>query len=211
MPIIDDLSKATILNNDFATQTQLDTKDKQIPDIPPSPHIPNISEVHVTEPEVLKILNSLHINKSSGPDKIPNKLLKMTAILIAKPLATLFNKSLRLGIFPSSWKKACITPIFKQKGSSSDPHNYRPISLLPNLSKILEKLVFNKIYAHLTENKLLSEKQSGYRPGHSTQLQLLYLSHQLYSALNKNHNFSAIFLDISKYFDKIWHQTLLAK
>ena len=175
MPITDDLSKATILNNHFAAQTCLDTKDKQIPNSIPSPLIPNLNEVQVTESEVLKLLNSLHINKSSGPDRIPNKLLKMTVILIAEPLTTLFNKSLKLGKFPSPWKKACITPIFKQKGSSSDPHNYRPISLLPNLSKILEKLVFNRIYAHLTENKLLTEKQSGYRPGHSTQLQLLYL------------------------------------
>ena len=205
IPITDDLSKATILNSHFAAQTHLDTKDKQIPHLTPSPHIPSLTEVQVTESEVLKILNSLNINKSSGPDRIPNKLLKMTAILIAKPLATLYNKSLQLGLFPSSWKKACITPIFKQKGSSSDPHNYRPISLLPNLSKILEKLVFSKIYAHLTE------KQSGYRPGHSTQLQLLYLTHQLYSALDENHNFTAIYLDISKYFDKIWHQALLQK
>ena len=177
----------------------------------PLPHIPILAEVQVTELEVLKVLNSLHVNKSSGPDKIPNKLLKMTALLIAKPLANLFNKSLQLGSFPSPWKKACITPVFKQKGSNSDPCNYRPISLLPNLSKILEKLVFNKIYEHLIENNLLTEKQSGYRPGHSTHLQLLYLSHQLYSALNENNNFTAIFLDISKYFDKIWHEALLAK
>ena len=141
-------------------------------------------EVQVTEQEVLKMLNSLDTNKSAGHDKVPNKLLKMCALLIANPLCKLFNKSLQAGIFPLSWKKACVTPIFKQKGSRSDPTNYRPISLLPNLSKILEKLVFNKIYEHLSENNLLTEKQSGYRPGHSTHIQLLYLTHQLYSALN---------------------------
>jgi len=123
----------------------------------------------------------------------------------------LFNKSLETGTFPSVWKKACVTPIFKRKGSSSDPTNYRPISLLPCLSKVLEKLVFNKIYTHLTENNLLSEKQSGYRPGHSTHIQLAYLTHQMYATLDKNQNFTAIFLDISKYFDKIWHDGLIAK
>ena len=67
------------------------------------------------------------------------------------------------------------------------------------------------MYAHLIENNLLTDKQSGYRAGHSSHLQLLYLTHQLYSALNENNNFTAIFLDISKYFDKIWHKALIAK
>ena len=211
-PITDEYDKATILNDYFASQTRLETHGRQVPTImPPFPPIAALSEVRVTEPEVLKILNGLDINKSSGSDDIPNKLLKICALLIASPLTKLFNKSLQLGRFPLSWKKACVTPIFKQKGSSSDPTNYRPISLLPNLSKVLEKLVFNKIYAHLTNNNLLTEKQSGYRPGHSTQIQLLYLSHQLYSALNEGQNFTAVFLDISKYFDKIWHHGLITK
>lgn len=212
LPTTDDLTKATILNQHFAKQTRLDIQEKLIPNItPPRNPIPSLSEVQVTELEVLKILNSLDINKSSGPDKIPNKLIKMSALLIAKPLANFFNKSLLLGKFPSSWKRACVTPIFKHKGSSSDPTNYRPISLLPTLSKVFEKLIFQKIYEHISENNLLTEKQSGYRPGHSTHLQLIYLTHQLHSALNENNNFTAIFLDISKYFDKIWHNALLKK
>ena len=210
-PITDEYDKATILNEHFANQARLNTHDKDLPQLHSPTHVPHLMEVQVTEQEVLKMLNSLDTNKSAGPDKVPNKLLKMCALLIANPLCKLFNKSLQAGIFPLSWKKACVTPIFKQKGSRSDPTNYRPISLLPNLSKILEKLVFNKIYEHLSENNLLTEKQSGYRPGHSTHIQLLYLTHQLYSALNENKNFTAIFLDISKYFDKIWHEALIAK
>ena len=93
---------------------------------------------------------TLDANKSAGPDKVPNKLLKMCALLIANPLCKLFNKSLQAGIFPLSWKKACVTPIFKQKGSRSDPTNYRPTSHLPNLSKTLEKLVFNKMSIYLS-------------------------------------------------------------
>ena len=212
MPYSDDIDKATIFNRHFAAQTTLNILDKPMPSItPPESPVPLLAEVRVTESEVLKILNGLDINKSSGPDKIPAKLLKMCAIIIAHPLSKLFNKSLQSGYFPSSWKKACVTPIFKRKGSSSNPTNYRPISLLPNLSKLLEKLVFNKIYEHINENSLLTEKQSGYRPGHSTQIQLLYLTHQLYSTLNKNQNLTAVFLDISKYFDKIWHEGLIEK
>ena len=211
-PITDEYDKATILNEHFASQTQLDTQDRDLPRLDPPPHpVPQLAEVQVTELEVLKILNTLDVNKSSGPDKIPNKLLKMCALLLASPLCKLFNKSLQSGAFPLIWKRACVTPVYEQKGPSSDPTNYRPISLLPTLSKILEKLIFNKIYDHLSENNLLTEKQSGYRPGHSTHLQLLYLTHQMYSALNDNKNFTAIFLDISKYFDKIWHDGLIAK
>jgi len=73
------------------------------------------------------------------------------------------------------------------------------------------KLIFNKIYTHLVENDILTEKQSGYRPGHSTQIQLVYLTHQLYSALDKNLDFTTVYFDISKYFDKIWHEGLLFK
>ena len=76
----------------------------------------------------------------------------------------LFNKSLRSGIFPEMWKEANIHPIYKKKGSQSDPTNYRPISLLSTLSKIMEKIVFKNIYGHLSEHQLLSEKQSVYRP-----------------------------------------------
>ena len=212
-PITDDLDKATILNRHFSTQARLDTNDKQVPQItPPEQFIPPLAEVQVTEREVLNILNSLDPNKSSGPDKMSIKLLKMCALLIANPLSKLFNKSLESGKFPAVWKKACVTPIYKDKGSSSDPTNYRPISLLPNLSKILEKkLVFNQIYQHRMENNLITEKQSGYRPSHGTHIQLIYLIHKLYSSLNDGKDFTAVFLDISKYFDRIWHDALLVK
>ena len=109
----------------------------------------------------------------------------MCALLIAKPLSELFNKSLCLGKFPSSWKKAYVTPIFKHKGANSDPTNYRPTIL----SKIMEKLVFAKLYEHIIENSLLTEKQSGYRPTHSTHIQPLYLTHQLYLALKQPQKF----------------------
>ena len=87
----------------------------------------------------------------------------------------------------------------------------RPISLLPSISKIFEKIIFNRIYKHISENNLLTEKQSGYRPNHSTHLQLLYLVHNVHKSLDLGNDFTAIFLDISKYFDKIWHTGLLHK
>ena len=128
-----------------------------------------------------------------------------------EPLTRLFNKSLSLSKFPKLWKEANISPIYKRKGTASDPQNYRPVSLLCCLSKILEKIVFKHIYNHLTENSLLSDKQSGYRPHHSTQLQLTYMTDNLYKALDRRRDFTAVYLDVTKYFDRIWHAGLLFK
>ena len=138
-------------------------------------------------------------------------MLQLVAIIIAEPLTKLFNKSLQSGIYPTSWKHANIKPIFKNKGSPSDPTNYRPISLLPCLSKVFEKIIFQHIYTHLNTNNLLTDRQSGYRPNHSTQLQLMYLTHTLHQTLDSRQDFTAIYLDISKYFDKIWHGGLIQK
>ena len=161
--------KATLLNNFFAKHSRQDVTSKQTPIISKTlDNIPTLETVTVTERETLLILNRLDEHKSCGPDMLPNKIFKLTGILIAEPLTQLFNKSLSCGRFPHSWKEAIVHPVFKNKGSSSDPQNYRPISLLPCISKILEKIVYNRIYSHLTENQLLTEKQSGYRPKHST-------------------------------------------
>ena len=208
----DELEKANALNSHFIQQTQLDTANLTIPQTSTNlPDLTNLDDIQVSAPDVLKILNSLNENKSTGPDKIPTKLLKLTALLIYEPLTRPFNKSLSSGKFPSSWKEANVTAIFKNKGANSEPTNYRPISLLSCISKVLERLVFKKVYAHLTCNNILSDKQSGYRPGHSTQLQLVYLTHKMFLSLDRNEDFTALYLDISKHFDTIWHEGLLYK
>ena len=127
-------------------------------------------------------------------------------------LTTVINNSLSSGVFPSVFKSATVTPLLKKPGLDPDTlKNHRPVSNLPFLSKILEKIVFNRIYSYITENQLLSEKQSGYRPKHSTQLQLTYLTHNIYKTLDEGRDLTAVYLDISKYFDKIWHAGLLTK
>ena len=210
--VTNETDKADILNKYFASQTDLNTQSLKLPDdYVEDRNTPTLQQIIVTKEQVLKALNSLKVRKSTGPDQIPTKLLKLTALLIHEPLTELFNKSLAAGIFPDSWKKAYVTPIFKNSGSPSDFRQYRPISLLSCLSKILEKLVFSAVYSHITENQLLSDRQSGYRSGHSTQLQLMYLTHKLYKELDEGRDMTAVFLDISKYFDKIWHDGLLHK
>ena len=212
--LIDDFEKATLLNNYFASQSTVDTTDthtlplKRITNATP---VPTLSRIMTSEREVLQMLNSLDSNKSTGPDEIPVKLIKLTALLIAEPLSKLFNKSLTLGVYPSQFKEANVRPIFKNKGSPSDYTCYRPISVLSSLSKVFERIVYKHIYAHISEYSLLTDRQSGYRRSHSTEQQLLYLTHSMYKSLDSGRDFTAIYLDISKYFDKIWHDGLLYK
>ena len=100
-----------------------------------------------------------------------------------------------------------------QKGSRQCKENYRPISLLPIFSKLFEKFIFDEIYNFLCLNKLLTENQSGFRPGDSTINQLLSITHKIYSGFDQtpNKETRAIFLDLSKAFDRVWHQGLLYK
>ena len=116
------------------------------------------------------------------------------------------------GIFPDIWKKANVLPVHK-KESRQIKKNYRPISLLRICGKIFEKVIFDAIYEHLTDNQLLTPNQSGFRPGDSTVNQLLYITHRIYAAFEEfpSRETRAVFLDISKAFDKVWHDGLILK
>ena len=98
-----------------------------------------------------------------------------------------------------------------KKNSRQDKTNYRPISLLPICSKIFEKILFNSIYTFLQYNNLLSKNQSGFRPGDSTINQLLAITHDIFNSFEQNCETRAVFLDISKAFDKVWHEGLIFK
>ena len=110
------------------------------------------------------------------------------------------------------WKLANVTPIFKKENKQL-VKNYRPISLLPICGKILEKLIFNSLYFYLSSNNLITANQSGFRPGDSCSNQLLFLVNEIHKAFEdpKSLELRAVFLDISKAFDKVWHEGLLFK
>ena len=205
------LDKANLLNDFFANQSRTTVSEHVVPHCLVNREVPSLSDITVNEDEVFDVLKTLKVNKACGPDGISNKLLKMAAIFLKEPLTKLFNKSLREGRYPTSWKHANIIPIFKNKGSRSDVKCYRPISLLASMSKIFEKLVYNRLYEHLTCNSLITDRQSGYRHHHGTYTQLIYLIHKMYSSLDKQCDFTIIYLDITRYFDTIWHEGLLAK
>ena len=110
------------------------------------------------------------------------------------------------------WKLANVIPIFK-KGDKQLTKNYRPISLLPICGKNFEKIIFNNLYGQLNSNHLITKNQSGFRPGDSTTNQLLYLVNEIHQAFENSGSLEvrAVFLDMSKAFDKVWHDGLIFK
>ena len=123
---------------------------------------------------VASTLRILKACKATGLDKIPAKILKLSANIIAPSLTFIFNLSLATGIYIDEWKQARVTPIFKS-GDRRQCENYRPISVLPVVSKVFEKEVFRQLYSYLTENSLLSKFESGFRPKHSTVTALIQM------------------------------------
>ena len=118
----------------------------------------------VNEQEVNDIFKELHSKNSAGHDTILTRTLKAIQPAIIKPITLIINQSLNTGVFPSKLKIAKVIPVYK-KGNKILLENYRPISLLPSLSKIYEKIVFNQLYSYFDSNNLLNSKQYGFRNG----------------------------------------------
>ena len=150
--------------------------------------------------------------KDSGPgdDLIPIKLIKIGISLIAPILVNVFSKSLVQGVFPSRLKIAKIIPIFKS-GQRKLPENYRPISILSSLSKILENLMYARLIDHLTMNRILIPQQFGFRKNCSPQNAILTLLDKITQALDEKQVAIGLLLDLSKAFDCINHQIVLKK
>ena len=134
----------------------------------------------------------------------------MGASIVAPSLTDIFTKSILTGIYPTEWKLARVTPIFK-KGSKSDINNYRPISVIPVVSKVLEKLVYDQLYHYLNDNKLLSSCQSGFRSLHSTITALLEATNSWSVNIDNGFLNGVVFIDLKKAFDTIDHEIILRK
>ena len=206
------------------------TKKYNVPANLPTPNFPNrtvarIADVSTTPDEIESILSNLDVGKASGPDEITNRMLKLTAPSISKPISTLINAIFRKSSFPSTWKMGHIVPIFKHfdksarqdpnipdpKEDKSNPNNYRPITLLSSLSKVCEKVIADRIYAHLMAHNLLYPLQSGFIKGHGTSDQLIAITDFIHRNLENGSLVKGIFLDISAAFDTVPHSLLLHK
>lgn len=168
----------------------------------------DIHTISISSPVILKLLKSLDCNKSAGPDGLHPYLLKNCAECLVYPINILFNKSVSLGTVPKIWKTATVTPIHK-KGSKRDIANYRPISKLCVLAKILERLVHDQIYAALKQ--CFSPQQHGFLKGRSTTTNLISFIDTVTAGMEGGGQVDAIYTDYSKAFDRIDHSTLLEK
>ncbi|CAB4020519.1 Hypothetical predicted protein [Paramuricea clavata] len=133
----------------------------------------------LSQQEILNLLSNIATNKATGPDKISAKLVKVAAPIIANHLTIIFNKSLSEGTFPHDWKISKVTPIYKN-GPKHDMNNYRPISVISTIAKVMEKVAHNQLYLYLQDENLLSTSQQGFRPSHSTVTALLEITDKLY-------------------------------
>ncbi|KAK3103380.1 hypothetical protein FSP39_018833 [Pinctada imbricata] len=171
----------------------------------------NIFEIQpILEEEVHRMLKKLQINKSAGIDNVGPRILKLSADIIAKPITHLLNLSISTSKFPDNFKVAKIIPIYK-KGDKTDPGNYRPISLLPTISKLFEKHVTSQVYNFLTENDLLMDSQSGFRKLHSCQTALTRLTEKWIKEIDDGNMTGTVLLDLRKAFDLVNHPLLLEK
>lgn len=165
---------------------------------------------YVKESFVRKEISRLKTNKAIGLDKISARLLKDSASVSAPILTNLFNRSLLSSTFPSIWKSGKVTALFKS-GERCNPSNYRPITILPTVSKILEKVVHSQVYSYLLNKKLLTPRQFGFRPKLSTEVALTNFTDLVLEKMDRRLVTGAVFLDLSKAFDTVDHSILFTK
>ena len=171
---------------------------------------PPMDTITISTEGVQKLLDALDPNKAAGPDEIPARILKLTAEEIAPVLTLIFQRSIDTGEIPVSWLRANITPIFK-KGDRTLASNYRPVSLTSICSKLLEHIIHSQIMRHLDHYKVLTDKQHGFRRGHSCESQLILTIQDLANSLDKKSQIDIAIMDFSKAFDVVPHNRLIRK
>lgn len=169
-------------------------------------------KVLLTSPgEIKKILRKSKNRKAPGADNITNELLKNLNNEALIQLTYIFNACLPLSYFPEKWKTATILAFHKTGKDPKEPASYKPISLLATLSKILENLILSRIRTECNLEEKLNETQYGFKRKRSTIKQLVRLTFDIKNKQNQNKSTAAIFLDIEKAFDTVWHDILIVK
>ena len=184
---------------------------KHFSDYLPPPNNHSLFLVPCDADEVMWNISFLNLNKATGPNSIPGKILDLLKREISYPLSLLINLSFTTGVFPSALKIAKVVAVYKNKGSPLMCSNYRPISLLSNIDKIYEKILYKRLHIFLTKHKILFPQQFGFRKSHSTSHAVLSIIQKISDALENGKFAYAVFIDLEKAFDTVDHSILLHK
>ena len=168
-----------------------------------------IEDFDVSEFRIENVCNSLDMRKATGDDNLPATLFKNLSSSLSISLRQIFTKIKQTSCYPDQWKMAIIIPIFKKKGDRSSVINYRPVSILPIVSKILDRCIFIDLYRFVEPR--LSSCQYGFIKGRSCTVQLLVYLGKIYRALDNHQNVQVVYTDFEKAFDRVDHQLLLRK
>jgi hypothetical protein len=206
-----------VADNILQSQSNINKKGKYVPpDILKEsiasklPHDIKFSIPYATEEQIMKALKSLDVDKATGIDDISAKYIRMSAPVLARHLCIIINNSIKTGVFPNLWKHAKVFPVFKS-GQQTDMNNYRPISILTILSKIIEKHVHDAFYEFLSKYDLLSVHQSGFRKHHSCETGLATLISEWHKHIDNNKLIGCINIDLRKAFDLVNFNVLCDK
>ena len=202
--------EAKLFANMFSKNSTLDDSNHPIPEFH-SRTDSQLEYIRITVKTVTSIISGMDPSKATGPDGIPVILFQKCSPELSPVLAKLYRKCFTESCFPSTWKLPTVIPVFKNSGERSDPRNYRPISLLPVISKIFESVINLSLVKHIESLGLFSDSQYGFRSGRSTADVLTVITERVNSALDNSGQARAVALDISKAFDKVWHAGLLRK
>ena len=164
----------------------------------------------VSEGYIHNLITKLKPSVSCGLDNISSRLLKLCSPYISNSICDIINQVLETGIFPDDWKKAKVHPIFKSD-ERNIPSNYRPISILPAISKIIERVMHTQLLEYFQAGNLLIDSQSGFRPNHSTCTALISAVNLWLTNMDAGKLNGSVFIDLKKAFDTVDHNILLRK
>jgi hypothetical protein len=208
--ISDDHAKAKAFNDYFIECSTLDDSAASLPTNYNMLTQNKLENLETRVGDVQKCLSQMDTTKAFGPDRVSPRLLKEGANQLAPVLCRLFNISLSTSKFPKAWKLANVIPLYK-KNDRTLISNYRPVSLLSCVGKVMEKLVFTALFDYFRRNFLISVWQSGFIPGHSTVTHLVEMYHNFCRAVSDGKEIRIVFCDVSRAFDRVWHRGLIFK